>query len=166
MLSSADIFLQLKKKARKMLLRWVFATLVWLPTSLDIAFQRLHKSFRWLSRDENVFSWTFLLKPILTLSLACLQSMSSEATCATLIVIIMSSSYMNIFILIFLIVIIIVIIATLARFVLYQLSKNLNRPFFFDFLVHLSQRWHWFISYYIKVLNNTDQEHSNKFAKE
>ena len=27
-----------------------------------------------------------------------------------------------------------------TRFVLYQLSKNLNRPFFFDFLVHLSQR--------------------------
>merc|ERR1711994_70464 len=26
-------------------------------------------------------------------------------------------------------------------FVLYQLSKNLNRPFFFDFLVHLSQRY-------------------------
>jgi hypothetical protein len=26
-------------------------------------------------------------------------------------------------------------------FVLYQLSKNLNRPFFFDFLTHLSERY-------------------------
>ena len=31
-----------------------------------------------------------------------------------------------------------------TRFVLYQLSKNLNRPFFFDFLVHLSQRWEFY----------------------
>ena len=27
------------------------------------------------------------------------------------------------------------------RFVLYQLSKNLNRPFFVDFLTHLSIRY-------------------------
>ena len=27
------------------------------------------------------------------------------------------------------------------RFVLYQLSKNLNRPFFMDFLTHLSVRF-------------------------
>ena len=27
------------------------------------------------------------------------------------------------------------------RFVLYQLSKNLNRPFFMDFLTHLSVRY-------------------------
>ena len=28
-----------------------------------------------------------------------------------------------------------------ARFVLYQLSKNLNRPFFMDFITHLSVRY-------------------------
>lgn len=28
-----------------------------------------------------------------------------------------------------------------TRFVLYQLSKNLNRPFFVDFLTHLSIRY-------------------------
>ena len=28
-----------------------------------------------------------------------------------------------------------------SRFVLYQLSKNLNRPFFMDFLTHLSVRY-------------------------
>ena len=30
---------------------------------------------------------------------------------------------------------------TFPRFVLYQLSKNLNRPFFMDFLTHLSVRY-------------------------
>jgi len=29
----------------------------------------------------------------------------------------------------------------ISRFVLYQLSKNLNRPFFVDFLTHLSIRY-------------------------
>ena len=30
---------------------------------------------------------------------------------------------------------------SIFRFVLYQLSKNLNRPFFVDFLTHLSIRY-------------------------
>ena len=33
------------------------------------------------------------------------------------------------------------LIILLFRFVLYQLSKNLNRPFFVDFLTHLSIRY-------------------------
>ena len=35
----------------------------------------------------------------------------------------------------------VILILILFRFVLYQLSKNLNRPFFVDFLTHLSIRY-------------------------
>ena len=38
----------------------------------------------------------------------------------------------------------------LTRFVLYQLSKNLNRPFFVDFLTHL--RWLLLIPFYFPTV--------------